>query len=225
MAPPDLDLDAIPDPLTDADLGAIPVPPPLAITEPSPTRAATSRRRLVVVIASAIWVASIAVLYLGLRSDLHNPPVLLQLGGFTIALPIGLAAALRPRADGLPMRVAAARVVGVAIVLVFVVLALWPVAGMEVPLAPRTVLPCLSFALAMAVAPLAGAAVVLRGAFVSAAGLRGALVGAACGLAGAIGIHAHCPLVTSSHVLIAHGSPVLLLAALGAWIGLRRGRA
>lgn len=224
MAPPDLDLDAIPDPLADADLGAI-VPPPPAITEASPTRAETSRRRLVVVIASAIWIASIAALYLGLRSDLANPAVLLQLGGFSIALPVGLAAALRPRADGFPMRVGAARVVGVAIVLVVGVLAMWPVAGTEVPLAPRTVLPCLSFALAMAAAPLAGSAIVLRGAFVSAQGLRGALVGGACGLAGAIGIHAHCPLVTSSHVLIAHGSPVLLLAALGAWIGLRRGRA
>ena len=225
MAPRDLDLDAIPDPLADESARAIDVPPPPTFTEASPTRAGTSRRRWVVVIASAIWIASLSVLWLGLRGDLLRAPVLAQIGGFAIALPIALSVALRPRASGFPAGVLAARVVAVAILAALVAISLWPMSGMEVPLTPRTATPCFVIALAMAAAPLAGSALTLRGAFVSAPALRGALVGAACGVAGTLGIHAHCPIVTSSHVLVSHAAPVLVLAAAGALVGVWRGRA
>ena len=71
---------------------------------------------------------------------------------------------------------------------------------------------------------LVGAAVVLRHAFLNAPVLRGALVGAACGLVGAISIHSHCPVVSASHVLVAHGLPIVVFGALGAIFGAFRGR-
>ncbi len=112
----------------------------------------------------------------------------------------------------------------VVLVAAFVGLAVIPVDGPQVPLRFDTVSVCLSFAVVLALPALVGAALVLRSSFLNAPVLRGAMVGAVCGLAGTAGIHAHCPVVTPSHVLLAHGPPILLFAALGAVIGMRRGR-
>jgi hypothetical protein len=42
------------------------------------------------------------------------------------------------------------------------------------------------------------------------------MIGAIAGLAGAVGVHAHCPLAAMAHVLVAHGLPIVLGAAVGA---------
>jgi hypothetical protein len=75
-----------------------------------------------------------------------------------------------------------------------------------------------------ALVPLALAALSLRRSFLSAPAWRGAAVGAACGLVGAFGIHAHCHYTAAAHVLGAHGLPVLACALLGAAAGALGGR-
>ena len=195
-----------------------------APTEPSPTRSQSARRRWIAVAVGAAWIGALLAAHLGVRADLFTAPVVAQLVVWVIALPLGLALALRPRANGWPPGVPLVRAGLVVLVAAFVGLAVIPVDGPQAPLRFDTVSVCLSFAVVLALPALVGAALVLRGAFLNAPALRGAMVGAVCGLAGTAGIHAHCPVVTPSHVLLAHGPPILLFAALGAAIGMRRGR-
>jgi hypothetical protein len=77
----------------------------------------------------------------------------------------------------------------------------------------------------IAAGPLAAAAFFLRGAFLSAPGWRGAAVGALAGLAGSIGIHAHCPCQGITHLLFAHGTVIVAGAAAGGALGRIGGRA
>ncbi len=223
MATGDIDFGSIPDPLREP-ISREPAAPPPAPDEPSPTRDQTAVRRWIAIASGVLWIAVVVAFGLGLRPDLVRAPVLVQLGLWTVALPIGLVVALRPRASGWPAGVIALRLALAALIGVFVGLALWPVSGVEAPFTAKTVGVCLSFAFVLAVPPLLGAVVVLRRAFLNAPALRGAVVGAVCGLAGSVGIHSHCPVVTTSHVLVAHGLPVLLLAAAGLLFGILRGR-
>ena len=212
----------IPDPAGTA--AARPPPPPSVPDEASPTRAESGRRRWAAVAIAAGWIALVLVARLGFRADMWTAPVLVQLGVWVLALPIGLALALRPTRDGWPPRAALVGMGLVALIAAFIGLALLPVSGPEAPLAPRTVAGCLSSALVLALSAALGAALVLRRALLNAPALRGAMVGAVCGLAGATGVHSHCPVVTPSHVLIGHGLPIALFAALGALAGAWRGR-
>lgn len=212
----------IPDPLR----GAAPRPPPLPElpSEPSPTRDQRARRGWLALAVSAVWLVLFALL-LGPRPDLARTEILLRLAAWTLALPLGLFVALRPRSNGWPLGITALRLGLVALVAVFVGLALLPAEGSQAPLSFTTVRGCLLVTLLFGLPPLAVAALVLRGAFLNAPALRGAVVGAVCGLAGAAGIHSHCVVVTDSHVLLAHGLPIVLFAAIGAFLGIRRGRA
>ena len=54
--------------------------------------------------------------------------------------------------------------------------------------------------------------------------LRGAAVGAACGVGGVIGIHLHCAVDAPSHLLVAHGAIIVAGALAGAVLGAVRGR-
>ena len=228
MATGDIDFGSIPDPVRAPSSRPLHAPPPAAPPsvphEPSLTRAESARRRWIAALAGVLWIASIVAFGLGLRPDLLRPEVLVQLSLWTLAVPLGLSVALRPRASGWPPGVIALRVALVALALVFVGLALWPVPGAPAPLTAGSVGVCLSFALVLAVPPLVGAIVVLHRAFLNAPALRGAIVGAVCGLAGSVGIHSHCPVVTTGHVLLAHGLPVLVLGVAGVFFGIRRGR-
>jgi hypothetical protein len=76
----------------------------------------------------------------------------------------------------------------------------------------------------MALGPLVAAALLLRRSFLAAAGWRGAAVGALAGLAGTLGVHAHCPCATVGHLLAAHGPSIAVGAVLGGVFGLARGR-
>ncbi len=211
----------IPDPVRSGSARL--VPDATAPSEPSPTRAdAISRRRIATAIgaAGAIGVAVV----LGLRADLLSFEVLLQIGLWTLAVPVSLAIALRPRAGGFPAGVTSVRIGIVSLLGLFIGLGLMPVEGIEVPLTPKTVRFCLSFGALAGLPALLCAAVVLRRTFLNAPVLRGAFVGAVCGLAGAISIHSHCPVVSASHVLLAHGLPILIFGGLGAIFGASRGR-
>lgn len=211
----------IPDPLGGGE--ARPVPAPQVPAEPSPTRAGVTARRAAALAIGAAGAIGLA-LVLGLRADLLAPGVLVQLGLWTLAVPASFAIALRPRAGGFPAGVAAVRIGVVSLAGLFVGLALLPLEGLEVPLTPRTVRFCLSFGALAGLPALIGAAIVLRRSFLNAPALRGAFVGAAIGLAGAISIHAHCPVVSASHVILAHGLPILVFGAFGALFGALRGR-
>ncbi len=78
-------------------------------------------------------------------------------------------------------------------------------------------------ALVFAAPPAVIAGVVFRRGFLNAPGLRGALLGAVCGLSGAAGIHSHCAVVTFSHVLVAHGASIIACGVIGALLGSRFG--
>lgn len=223
MATGDIQFGDIPDPVRAHAPRPPPEPPPAPI-EASPTRAESGRRRLVAIGVSLVWVLGFVVAVLGLRPDLVSATVIVQLTAWSLALPLGLFVALRPRSSGFPPGVVALRATLLGILALFVGLAILPIAGLEASPTFATIGVCLSFAMLLALPPLVGAALVLRSAFVNAPALRGALVGAVCGLAGSIGIHSHCPVVTASHVLLAHGLPLVLFAALGALFGMRRGR-
>lgn len=200
-----------------------PVPPPVVADEPSPTRAQASRRRKVAFVVGAAGAVGMA-LALGLRADLFSPAVLLQIGVWTVAAPLCLSLALRPRAGGFPASVRAMRLGAAVLAALFVGLACIPISGLELPLTPKTVRNCFSLGTAGAIPALLAAAFALQRTFLNAPVLRGACVGAVCGLAGAIGIHAHCAVVSPSHVVVAHGLPILVLAGAGAAFGARRGR-
>jgi hypothetical protein len=97
-------------------------------------------------------------------------------------------------------------------------------AGPEVPLSWATVRGCLGIANLMALGPLVGAVVFLRRSLTSAPALRGGAVGALAGLWGTIGVHAHCPIQTTSHLVVAHGLSIAAGAAVGAVLGRVLGR-
>jgi hypothetical protein len=65
----------------------------------------------------------------------------------------------------------------------------------------------------------------LRRSFVAGAAWRGALVGAACGFVAAFVLTLHCASPFGGHVVLAHGVPIGVAAAVGAFFGIRVGRA
>ncbi|MEZ4301907.1 MAG: NrsF family protein [Polyangiaceae bacterium] len=212
----------IPDPV--ARSVSRPIPEPLPPAERSLTRRQTSLYRTLALALGAGWAVAVA-LYYGLRPDLLRAEILFQLATWTIAMPAGLALAVRPRPGGFPAGILALRLGLAALPTLFIALALLPVDGVEVKLSFRSVKWCMSRSLVTALPSMIGALVVLRGAFLNAPVLRGAVVGAVCGLAGTVAIHSHCPVVTPSHIVFAHGLPIVVFGALGALSARFRGRA
>jgi hypothetical protein len=112
----------------------------------------------------------------------------------------------------------------------FLLLALW-----WVPLQTHTELAavgpvsqlfkCLSLGLAVSVPLLLVALWSLRHAWVSAAGWRGASLGAASGLVAVFALTLHCSSDFGGHIAIGHGAPLVLATLAGALLGLRWARA
>jgi hypothetical protein len=208
----------IPDPVR--PLRALPPPPSIANVA-SPTRAARARRNIAL-FGAAIVVASAIVLRGGIRADLLDGFVIFQLGTWMLVIAFAARVVVIPAERGLPSGLRALQVGLLALVLVFSALALAPaVSGFEW----HSFLGCALFGASVALAPLAAAALALRRSFLSAPGWRGAVIGAACGLGGTIGVHAHCPRQSSAHVLLSHGTPIVLGALAGSVLGRVRGRA
>jgi hypothetical protein len=167
-----------------------------------------------------VWLCA-ALAFFGARADLGAPGVIAPLAAWTVAGGLGLFLVMRPGARGLPADV---RVVEHALWIVPAVY-LVGVALVSVPAeAPAPARGCLGLANLMALGPLTGAAVVLRRSFTSAPALRGGAVGALAGLWGSIGVHAHCPCQNAAHLVVAHGAPIALGAAVGAVLGRLLGR-
>ena len=213
----------IPDPIS---AGALPgaVPPATPPAERSLTRDERRARARVVAAFAVLWMGAALALF-GVRSDVGSLGVLAPMAAWALCGAAILGLVLVPRTRGLP---AGVRVVQAAIWVVPVAYAVGAVviAGPgDEPLTWGTVRGCMSLSTVMALGPLGAGALLLRGSFLSAPGWRGAAVGALAGLAGSIGIHAHCPCQGITHLLMAHGTVIVAGVLAGAALGRLGGRA
>lgn len=210
----------IPDPA--AALADRPGPEPVVPAERSPSR---RERRLRIAAGAGLAIAWLALVASEAGLHLGSPTTVRQLALWAVAGAIALALTVR-WSRRRPAGVSTLRAVVAGVFTAFVAGALMsPSTGSETPLAWASTQPCASLALLFAAGPLVAAGVLARRAFVSAPAWRGAALGAVCGLAGSLGVHAHCPLSSAGHVIVAHGLSIALGAGLGAAFGATRGRA
>jgi hypothetical protein len=211
-------LESIPDPLA----GATPNPSPQRATSPGPARGALQRRRWLALLFCVGWFAAELSLS-GVRGDMARLP-----GGYVVALialpfaagALCLALALASGRTGLGLRALWLTSVALGAPFAYVVAGgLWP---MPYPEAPRGNLAfgvlCFHLAIAWTVPPFIAAGIALSRAFVTRAGARGALLGAAAGLCVAALSGLRCPLSDPAHIVLSHGGAVVVSAALGAWL-------
>lgn len=221
------DLASIPDPLDARGAPSPPASPPgaSAPSERAPTRA-ERRRKVGLALALAVGWVALLVYRAGVRRDIDSPEVAAQLGLWTAAGLLALVVAFAPLGRRVP---AGVRLLQAVIVGVFVAFLAAAVLGALRQGAEAfrvgALTGCLVLSIVAAAGPLALAALVVRRSFASAPALRGAALGAICGLAGAVGVHAHCPVEMVAHVVVGHGVPVLVGALLGALYGAAVGRA
>ncbi|APR80368.1 Hypothetical protein A7982_05715 [Minicystis rosea] len=216
-------IDRIPDPA--AHVARLPVPPATPPTDPSPTRDDRRRLEVIAVAASCLWLGA-ALCICGVRADIGAPRVIAPLVVWTLTVMIGLVVLLRPWHRGLPAPVRAVQHAIWIVPAVYVGLVIAVGDGASgAPFGRGTVPGCFGLAHLMAVGPLLGAAILLRRSFLSASAWRGAAVGSLAGLAGSLGVHAHCSVPALDHVLLAHGPAILVGAVLGGILGRTRGRA
>ncbi len=197
---------------------------PTLPNERSPTRNEASRNRRLALASSIAWLV-VAEIIVHPRPDVLNTTVLSQIAVWSLMLPLGLALALRPKQNGFPLSANLVRGGLALIAIVFCGLALVPVQGTTTAFSLASTAGCLALTAIFAAPAMLFATLVLRNRFLNSAGLRGAMVGAVCGLAGSLGAHTHCPIVNVSHVLSAHGPAIVVFAAIGALVGTTRGRA
>lgn len=212
----------IPDPA--AFLADRPAPPDaVAPAEPSPTRAQMTTRRVIVVAASLAWMAAHVASW-GPRPDLGKPAVALTLALWVVLAAAGLVLVLGRHARGLPYGVRAVQGIVIVIPAAFAISGIAS-SSLHEPVPEDSLMPCLIAGCQVAIPALAAAGLVLRRSFLSIPAWRGAAIGAVCGLLGTFGIHAHCDYLATSHVIFAHGPPVLGCALVGAAFGALWGRA
>jgi hypothetical protein len=84
---------------------------------------------------------------------------------------------------------------------------------------------CGLIGLSVAVPVLCLGAWALRRSFVNTPGWRGATIGASSGLGAATVLVIHCAIPSNAHIAVGHGLPLVLAALIGAWLGVRAGRA
>jgi hypothetical protein len=198
---------------------------------PSPTRAATARRRAAALALSLGWLGSHLAVY-GVRQDFAQLPAGYVVAQVVLPMFIGAASlvlALVPGRLGLGLGVGLVGAMALLGPLSFWLLA----AGMPEPHPPGPrglgfwlgSLLCMDITLSWAAAPLLLVALSLRRAFAGAAAPRSALVGAGLGLLSGGAINLHCSNVSPWHMLAGHGIPVLVAAAVGALLCVRWTRA
>jgi hypothetical protein len=214
----------IPDPAVRA-VGRLP-PEATLPAKPSPTRAERRRRHLLALGVSILWMAGL-VRSFGVRHDIGTTYVVVLLALWSVAGVLGVALAFAPRDRGLPSGVRALQLLVTALPALFLatVLAATPAmtrTGASIPWEGTE--GCLYGAILITAGPLALAALSFKRSFVSLPAWRGAAIGALCGLCGTIGIHTHCSVEATHHILIAHGLPIVLGTLAGAGLGALRGR-
>jgi hypothetical protein len=221
----------IPDPLEKAGAGRVRPASRAAPALPlAADRAQTLQRRWLAVALSVGWLGVHLAVY-GIRRDfpaLPAPYVIAEIVAPLILALTSLVIAMSPGKLGLGLGMGA--VVGLAVAGPF---SFW-VLAVGAP-EPRPAEPdpsfwlnavvCLDITLAWISVPLLFAALTLRSAFPAGSRGRSALVGAACGLFSGGIMNLHCPNVDRLHLLIGHGIPVLVAAAVGASLLSRWARA
>jgi hypothetical protein len=188
------------------------------------------RRRLVALVGSLAW-ASAALALFGLREGLEEN------AGFVagqtsvwlalFVLSVALAVAKGPR--GLGGSVGWARALAIGVPVAFFVAGLFWLPASTAPFAATgdlsNLVGCFTVGIGVAAPLIALFAWSVRRSFPSAAGWRGALLGAASGLGAALVLTLHCASALGGHVALAHGLPLLLAALTGSWLGSRVARA
>jgi hypothetical protein len=193
-------------------------------------RATVRKRRLATLAASVVWVGSHLAVY-GIRSDLDRLPLIYLLA--QVFLPFGLAlasllVALAPGKLGLGMKLPLVSTLALLGPTTFCLIAVGAPPPYLVPDGAGAllgVLVCFDITVGWAAVPLLLAALSLHAAFAAGSRLRSALVGVAAGLFAGATMNLHCPNVSSLHVLLGHGLPVVIAAAAGALLLGYRARA
>jgi len=210
------DLESIPDPLRAAATvprpqRALPVP---SANDVGPTRSALRSRRVVALLAGALWLLLTPLLW-GYRSDIPFEQLALH-----VALPAALGAAALVLAfssgkAGLGPGVRPAIALGVAAPLVFIAAALCTPCHESVSEVAWSSFLCGDALLALALLPLGLLAWAQRRTAVAGARYRGVIAGGAIGLVAAGFQALHCVHSDGWHVAFGHGWPIVALGALG----------
>lgn len=209
----DFDLRAfgdIPDPT--AGNGAAPPQPPTALPASPPRGALRMRRAFAAVFA--LGAAAVFALALGPRSDLHEA----SHGGLVPTIAVVLLAALAGWSAALHRPSGSAPRWAPWLLAPF---ALFAVAGAlhtgsGVPESMlRATIACLVGSMAIAALPLAALVFAYRHAFATSARKRSLALGVAAGAIAAAAMELHCAVDDASHMIVGHGSALLLAGLLG----------
>jgi hypothetical protein len=229
MAPEPKDWLDIPDPWGASPPSARKAPPspPAA----SPTRADLKRRRVVALVASLAWAGAVLALF-GFREELADNAGLVagQAALWSAFVALALALAIGKGRRGLGSPVDRARVVALGAPLAFLVAALFWLPRVQGASFGATgplfgLVACFTTGVVVAIPMIALSLWSVRRSFPSAAGWRGALLGAASGLGAVLVLTLHCGSPFGGHVALAHGMPLVLSSLAGAWLGTRFARA
>lgn len=218
----------IPDPLdtTETDI--------VRRREPSlsiaPGRGAVRLQRWTGLALSLAWLGTHLAVY-GVRPDLAQLSTLYVAA--QVAVPFGFAVgalfvALNPGRNGLGVRIAVVFLLAILGPASFVLIGLGAPAPRVLPSDPNfwlNAVLCLDVTLAWTSVPLLCAAAVLRHSFASAAQWKSALVGGGCGLFAGATMNLHCANADGVHMALGHGIPVVIAAAVGAFVMSRWARA
>jgi hypothetical protein len=210
----------VPDPLARSQ-HAPPMPPLPAVK--SPTRA-ERKRSLTFVIAAAVLYQIVWVAFVEHRADMGSSSTALLVLGVVAPLILGIVAlraamASGRRGLGVSVNALAASMVGTPILFALTSIAI--AAKMTDETAPfwDRAIRCIAVTCALTAPPLALSIVVFRRAFVAASAWRTALLGVAWGAFGAATMGLACSHGEALHVIVAHGSMMLVGGILGALVG------
>jgi hypothetical protein len=211
----------IPDPLSKSQTTPPPMPPLPA--RKSPTRA-ERKRSLTLVVGAAVVYQIVWLALVEHRADLASSSTsLLMLG---VVAPLALAAmtasaALKRGAHGLGASVSGLGAAVVAAPVLFALSALVIASRMTDETAPfwDRAVRCIAVTCALTAPPMTMLTLVFRRAFVAAAAWRSAALGVACGALGAATMTLACSHGEALHVIVAHGSMMIVGGGLGALIG------
>lgn len=187
----------------------------------APERTTVRKQRLAALVASVAWVGIHLAVY-GIRNDFDRVSPLYLVAQVLLPFVLAMASlsvALAGGRLGLGMKIGLISTLALLGPTTFCLIAFGSPAPYVVPDGAGSligILVCLDITVAWAALPLLLAVLALRGAFAAGSRHRSALVGAAAGLFAGATMNLHCPNVSSLHVLLGHGLPVVLAAAAGA---------
>jgi hypothetical protein len=217
----------IPDPFAGASSAAPPIP--RLPKEKSPTREEREHGVSMAITFALLW-QIFWLVWIEHRPDFFRlDPSMITLGvGVPLYLSFGgLYVALRPGPRGLGSKVMRFVIVALASPVLFA-RQMWLLSSRitddSAPFLDRTIR-CLAVTLALSAPPMAMFAWVLRRAFVAASVWRGAAIGVACGALAAATMTLACVHFEALHLIVAHGSMMIIGGIAGAVVGRSYARA